>query len=41
VDPVTGKVEVLEVDLNDVRKGKKPDIVLQPNDVVTVSRRRF
>lgn len=41
VDPVTGKVEVLEVDLNDVRKGKKPDVVLQPNDVVTVPRRRF
>jgi len=41
VDPVGGKVEVLEVDLNAVRRGKKPDLVLQPNDVVTVHRRKF
>jgi hypothetical protein len=24
-----------------VRKGKRPDLVLMPNDVITVSRRRF
>jgi len=41
VDPVGGQVEVLEVDLNAVRRGKKPDLVLQPNDVVTVHRRKF
>jgi polysaccharide export outer membrane protein len=41
VDPVGGKVQVLEVDLNAVRSGKKADLVLQPNDVVTVPRRKF
>ena len=41
VDAASGRVEVLEVDLNSVRKGKKPDLVLQPNDVVTVPRRKF
>jgi len=41
VDAASGRVEVLEVDLNSVRKGKKPDLVLQPNDVVTVHRRKF
>jgi polysaccharide export outer membrane protein len=40
-DPETGKVTFLEVDLKDVRKGKEPDPLLLPNDVVTVSRRRF
>jgi polysaccharide export outer membrane protein len=37
----SGKVEILEVDLKGIRKGKNPDIALLPNDVVTVSRRRF
>jgi polysaccharide export outer membrane protein len=41
VDPASGKVTVIDVDLDEVRKGKKPDLALQPNDVVTVPRRRF
>lgn len=40
-DPQTGKVEILEVDLKDVRGGKKPDPKLEANDVVTVPRRKF
>ena len=40
-DPVDGKVEIIEVDLKDVRKGKKPDVPLLPNDVISVSRRVF
>jgi polysaccharide biosynthesis/export protein len=38
-DPETGKITLLEVDLKDVRKGKEPDPVLLPNDVLTASRR--
>jgi polysaccharide export outer membrane protein len=41
VDARTGKVEILEVDLKAIRNGKKPDLPLQPNDVITISRRRF
>jgi polysaccharide export outer membrane protein len=41
VDPQTGKITILEVDLKAVRQGKKPDPALEPNDVVTVSRRLF
>jgi polysaccharide export outer membrane protein len=40
-DPESGKVSVIKVDLGDVRSGKKPDVVLQPNDVITVPRRFF
>jgi polysaccharide export outer membrane protein len=40
-DPETGKVTILEVDLKDVRNGKKPDVPLLPNDVISVSRRVF
>lgn len=40
-DPETGKVSLLEVDLKDVRNGKKPDVPLLPNDVISVSRRIF
>jgi hypothetical protein len=29
------------VDLKDVRNGKQPDLRLQPNDVLSVSRRIF
>jgi polysaccharide export outer membrane protein len=36
-----GKVSVLEVDLKDVRNGKKPDVPLLPNDVISVGRRIF
>jgi polysaccharide export outer membrane protein len=41
VDPQTGQTRIFEVDLKDVRNGKKPDLALLPNDVVTVSRRLF
>ncbi len=40
-DPETGKATILEVDLKDVRNGKKPDVPLLPNDVISVSRRVF
>ena len=40
-DPQTGKVSVVEVDLKDVRNGKKPDVPLLPNDVISVGRRVF
>lgn len=40
-DPQSGKVSVIEVDLKDVRNGKKPDLALLPNDVVSVGRRLF
>jgi polysaccharide export outer membrane protein len=40
-DPETGAVEILEVDVGEVRKGKQEDLVLLPQDVVTVPRRRF
>jgi polysaccharide export outer membrane protein len=40
-DPATGKATIVEVDLKDVRNGKKPDVPLQPNDVLSVSRRVF
>lgn len=41
VDDQTGKTTIIQVDLKDVRKGKKPDLPLLPNDVVTVPRRIF
>ncbi len=41
VDPQTGKVTLLKVDLKDVRNGKKPDVPLLPNDVISVGRRVF
>jgi len=40
-DGQTGKVSIIEVDLKDVRNGKKPDVPLLPNDVISVSRRVF
>ncbi len=40
-DPQSGKVSLLEVDLNQVRNGKKPDLPLLPNDVISVGRRIF
>jgi polysaccharide export outer membrane protein len=40
-DPETGKATVIKVDLDRVRSGKKPDVVLKPNDVITVPRRFF
>jgi polysaccharide export outer membrane protein len=41
IDAATGRVTVTEVDLKDVRNGKKPDPPVAPNDVVTVPRRLF
>ncbi len=41
LDAKTGRVQILEVDLKAIRNGKKPDVTLQPNDVITVPRRRF
>jgi polysaccharide biosynthesis/export protein len=41
IDPQTGKVSIIEVDIKDVQNGKKPDVALLPNDVVSVSRRVF
>lgn len=41
IDPRTGRSQILEVDLKAVRSGKKPDLPLQPNDVISVSRRFF
>ena len=41
VDPETGQTRIIEVDLKDIRNGKKPDLALMPNDVITVSRRMF
>ena len=40
-DGQTGKVSIIEVDLKAVRNGKKPDVPLHPNDVVSISRRVF
>jgi len=39
VDVATGRTTIVEVDLKDVRNGKKPDPRLLPNDVVMVSRK--
>lgn len=33
--------KILDVDLKDVRKGKKPDVLLLPGDVVSIGRRLF
>jgi polysaccharide export outer membrane protein len=41
IDPATGERQILEVDLKAIRKGKKADPRLQPNDVVSVPRRLF
>jgi polysaccharide export outer membrane protein len=41
VDAQTGQTTILEVDLKDIRRGKTADPPLQPNDVVSVSRRIF
>jgi len=40
-DSQTGKTTLIDVDLDKVRDGKKPDPVLQPNDVISVPRRFF
>ena len=40
-DPQTGKVTIIEADIKAIRNGKKPDVPLHPNDVVSISRRVF
>ncbi len=40
-DPETLKISIVEVDLKAVRKGKDKDLPLQPNDVISISRRLF
>ena len=41
IEAGTGQVTITKVDLKDVRKGKRPDPPVAPNDVITVSRRLF
>jgi polysaccharide biosynthesis/export protein len=41
VSPETGKTAILEADLKSIRNGKEPDLVLRPNDVITVPRKLF
>jgi polysaccharide export outer membrane protein len=41
IDPQTGATRILEVDLKAVRSGKRPDLPLLPNDVISVPRRLF
>lgn len=41
IDPVTGKIQILNVDLKAIRSGKKPDVPLQANDVISVPKRLF
>jgi protein involved in polysaccharide export with SLBB domain len=40
LDPRSGQSQVLEVDLKAVEQGKQPDLVLLPNDAVSVTPRR-
>ncbi len=40
-NPETGEPEIIEVNLKDIRNGKERDLPLQPNDVITVSRKMF
>lgn len=41
IDPETKQILIIEVDLKDVRNGKRPDPVLLGGDVVIVARRLF
>ena len=41
IESGTGKVTIAKVDLRSVRKGKRPDPTVAPNDVITVPRRLF
>lgn len=40
-DPATGNTSIIKIDLKAVRQGKERDLVLQPNDRVSVPRRLF
>jgi polysaccharide export outer membrane protein len=41
IEAGTGRVTITKVDLKDVRKGKRPDPPVAPNDVITIARRLF
>ena len=41
LDPETKQSQILELYLKAIRNGKKPDLTLQANDAITVSRRLF
>lgn len=41
IDPLTGKIQIVAVDLKAIRSGKKPDLPLQANDVISVPKRLF
>jgi polysaccharide export outer membrane protein len=41
VDPQGGATRIIEISLKAVRNGKQADLPLQPNDVISVSRRLF
>jgi polysaccharide export outer membrane protein len=41
VDAASGKVQIVQVDLKAIRKGKKPDPPVMANDVISVPRRLF
>jgi polysaccharide biosynthesis/export protein len=41
LDPQTGQTQIREVNLKAIRKGKQADLVLMPNDVLSVPRRIF
>ena len=41
VEAATGKVTITKVDLKDIRKGKRPDPPVAPNDVISIPRRLF
>jgi hypothetical protein len=41
VDSQTGKTETIDVDLKAIRNGKRPDVALLPNDVLTVTEKFF
>jgi hypothetical protein len=41
LDAQTGQTQIREVNLKAIRKGKQVDLVLMPNDVLSVPRRIF
>jgi polysaccharide biosynthesis/export protein len=41
VEAATGQIRTLEVDLKAIEKGRDPDVVLQPDDLVTVGARQL
>jgi polysaccharide biosynthesis/export protein len=41
IDPESGETKILDADLKSIRNGKDTDLVLRPNDVITVPRKLF